>query len=80
MECLSFQQPPCQEDIDFVTDACTQMAIGFLTEWTDHQETEGTEERLQKLITVMNGSACLMLSNLVCEKRKLSGKNDERHL
>lgn len=65
----SLVQAPCQEDIDFVTDICTQMAIGFITEWIDHQETEGTEERLQMLITAMDGSACLMLSNLKRRKR-----------
>lgn len=77
-EAEGLERPPCQEDIDFVTDIYTLMAVGFITEWIDHQKTEGTEEELQKLITAMNGSACLMLSNLERGKKEASGKNDEK--
>ena len=76
----SLEEPPCREDIDFVAENCTQMAIGFITEWINHQETEGMEDRLQKLITAMDGSACLMLRNLTYGKEKGYSKNDERTL
>lgn len=76
-EAEGLERVPRQEDVDFVTDVCTLMAVGVITEWINLRSPEDGEARLEKLLTAMNGSARLMLRNL---ENGPSGKIDERGL
>ena len=74
-EAEGLERQPRQENMDFVADMHTLMAVGIITEWINRQEKEGGEERLEKLLTAMEGSASLMLQNL---ESGSSSKNDEK--
>ena len=63
-EATDLKQPVRQENIEFATDICTLMAVGIITEWITQQEPRGGEERLEKFLVAINGSARLMLQNL----------------
>ena len=58
------------ESIDFATDVFTLTATGIIMEWIGTQRMEGTEERLKKLFTAMDGSVSLMLRNLEDAKNR----------
>lgn len=53
-----------QADIDFVADIYTVTIAGIIMEWIGRQRMEGTEDRLHRLFTAMNGNARFMLRNL----------------
>lgn len=53
-----------REDIGFVADIYTVTIAGIIMEWIGRQKMEGTEERLRRLFTAMNGNARFMLRNL----------------
>lgn len=56
--------PAKREDVDFVADIYTVTIAGFIMEWIGRQKMEGTEDRLHRLFTAMNGNARFMLRNL----------------